>query len=147
MSGFEIFGLACNVMTVITFTRDTITLCKAVYQGDMPDAQLSETALSLKTASAEIQSHCTSTSEQSAPEKRLIQIATRCHDAAAKLEDEVGFITSKMKDRSKTAALRVAFETTWRRRRLQRLENTINACRNELESSLLARVWYDLFDI
>lgn len=145
MSGLETFGLVCNVMTVITFARDTIALCKAVYQGNSPDPQLPETALSLKTVSLDIQGRCQTASAQTVSEKRLADIAKRCHEAAANLEDEVGFITGNIQSGSLAATLVVAAKTNWRRRRLDRLQTVVEACKSELETSLLARIWYDVF--
>lgn len=144
MSGLETFGLVCNVMTVITFARDTIALCKAVYQGNSPDRQLLETALSLKTVSLDLQDCCQTTSAQTVSEKRLADIAKRCHEAAAALEDEVGFITGNIQKGSLAATLGVAVKTNWRRRHLDRLQSVVGACKSELETSLLGRIWYDV---
>ncbi|KAI0506837.1 hypothetical protein F5B22DRAFT_659909 [Xylaria bambusicola] len=57
MSGLETLGIVGNIFQVISFARETITLCTAVYDGCSPDDSLGENAASLATLSAQLQQY------------------------------------------------------------------------------------------
>ncbi|KAI1860955.1 uncharacterized protein JN550_011110 [Neoarthrinium moseri] len=140
MSGIELLGFACNIMQVISFSREVISLCSNVYQGKHPDAELAKLATSLQVVSSGVQTHFDTMQPRTADEKRLCDIATRCAIAARDLDEEVGFITSRHKQGNLASTLRIAAQTAWRKRRLDRLEKSLTEHERVLDTHLMARV-------
>ncbi|KAF7533315.1 hypothetical protein G7054_g7196 [Neopestalotiopsis clavispora] len=140
MSGVELLGFACSIMQVISFSREVISLCSNVYQGKHPDAELARLAASLHTVSSGVQMRFDTLKPKTVDEKGLCDIATRCAIAARDLEEEVSFITSRQKQGSLASTLRIAAKTTWRKRRLDRLEKSLQEHERVLDTHLMARV-------
>ncbi|ETS85040.1 hypothetical protein PFICI_03065 [Pestalotiopsis fici W106-1] len=140
MSGLELPGFACNIMQVISFSREVVSLCSNVYQGKHPDAELADLAASLQAVSSDVQTSFDTINPKTADEKRLCDIATRCAIAARDLEEEVSFITSRQKQGSLASTLRIAAKTTWRKRRLDRLEKSLKEHERVLDTHLTVRV-------
>lgn len=143
MSGLEALSLVCNIMTVITFARDTIVTCKASYKGDILDSQLSDSAALMLDISTEVQSHHIAIQPHTQTQKRLGDVAKKCQEAAKALKDEVDFILSHQKKGDWAAAIKLASKTRWRARRLERLSKSMDDCKSTMETALLARIWYD----
>lgn len=141
MSGLETLSLVCSIFQVVSFARETITLCKAVYQGRSPDDCLHENAESLVALSAEIQQHYQGKRPLAAAERQLSFLASKCEAAARSLGEEVGFLTGHKAKGSLAATLRVAVKTNWRKKRLETLEKTLHTYQKTLETHLFASVW------
>ncbi|RYP19319.1 hypothetical protein DL765_003401 [Monosporascus sp. GIB2] len=141
MSGLEALSLVCNIMTVITFARETVNLCKAVYQGRSPDDQLIDIAASLSATSDELQNENQAMSPKPAFEHRLVDIASKCNVAARALDDEVKFLMANHKQGSLKETLRVAVKANWRKNRLERLEKSLHDYQLAMETQLLASIW------
>ncbi|KAK3936351.1 hypothetical protein QBC46DRAFT_31764 [Diplogelasinospora grovesii] len=121
MSGIEAFSLVCGIFQVISFAHETITLCKAIYQGASPDEHLQKKAVSLADVSANVQARQQGMTLQTADERSLADIARKCNIAARALQDEARFISNHQKSGSLVATMHVAAKTSWRKRRLERL--------------------------
>ncbi len=94
MSGLEalgIFGVVCNVLQVISSARETVSLCKAIYQGQAPDAHLKDNATHLSELSEKLKTHYAP--QRTSDEKDLARIAEECRTAAQKLVKEVCLLT------------------------------------------------------
>jgi len=141
MSGIEALGFVCNIMQTISFAHETVTLCKAIYQGRHPDAYLIENAASLAALSAQVQTHYQKMKPQTTDEWNLSNIASKCNITARALEEEVQFITDHQTKGNLAATLRIAVKMNWRKSRLERLEKSLREHRSTMESYLLARVW------
>ncbi|RYO91744.1 hypothetical protein DL763_004894 [Monosporascus cannonballus] len=141
MSGLEALSLACNIMTVITFARETVNVCKAVYQGRSPDDQLIDIAASLAATSDELQNENQAMSPKPAFEHRLVDIASKCNVAARALDDEVKFLMANHEKGSLKETLRVAVKANWRKNRLERLEKSLHDYQLAMETQLLASIW------
>ncbi|RTE71745.1 hypothetical protein BHE90_013849 [Fusarium euwallaceae] len=97
MSGFEALGLACCVFQTISFTRETASVCKAIYQGQKtPDSMLEENAAAMIQAADEVKASCRVISTPE--EKCLANIAGKCAETAKRLEEEVQKITKLHKE-------------------------------------------------
>ena len=141
MAGIETLSLACNIMQIIAFACETLSLCKAIYQGQSFDAHLMENAESIKTLSSDLQTHSQTISPQTADEKRLHDIAGKCVMTSRALEEEARFISDHQSKGSLAATLRVAVKTNWRKGRLERLDKTLQSYKSTMESHLIARIW------
>ncbi|RYP31388.1 hypothetical protein DL767_005788 [Monosporascus sp. MG133] len=141
MSGLEALSLACNIMTVISFARETVSICKAVYQGRSPDDQLIDIAASLAATSDELQNENQAMNPKPAHEHRLVDIASKCNVTARALDDEVKFLVANHKKGSLKETLRVAVKANWRKNRLERLEKSLHDYQRVMETQLLASIW------
>lgn len=141
MSGLETLGIVGNIFQVISFARETITLCKAVYQGRSPDGWLDENAASLAALSAQIDQHYQGKRPQADAERQLCLLATKCGTVARALREEVGFLKGHKAKGSLATTLRLAVKTNWRKQRLEKLEKSLRAYQSTLETHLLASVW------
>ncbi|RYP51293.1 hypothetical protein DL769_010831 [Monosporascus sp. CRB-8-3] len=141
MSGLEVLSVACNIMTVISFARKTVSICKAVYQGRSPDDQLIDIAASLAATSDELQNGSQAISPKLAPEHRLADIASKCNVAARALDDKVKFLVANHKKGSLKETLRVAVKANWRKGRLERLEKSLHDYQRAMETQLLVSIW------
>ena len=125
MSGFEALGVACSIMQVISFSGEVIRLCKAIYQDASPQKKLAENAATLMVVFGEAQTRYQNLPLKKAADRDLMQLAERCNAIARALDEEVRFITANQKAGSFIAMLKVAAKTTWRKKRLERLENSL----------------------
>ena len=141
MSGLEAFGLACNIIQIISFAHETVSLCQTIYNGRSPSTHLKETAQSLADLSAQIHSDCQAIQPLNADERSLVDIANKCNIAARALEEETSFILQHQKKGNLVATFRVTVKTVWRRRRLDRQDKQLQSYRSTMETHLLARIW------
>ncbi|RYP07349.1 hypothetical protein DL764_002565 [Monosporascus ibericus] len=141
MSGLEALSLACNIMTVISFGRETVSICKAVYQGRSPDDQLIDIATSLAATSDELQNENRAMNPKPGHERLLVDIASKCNVTARALDDEVKFLMVNYKKGSLKETLRVAVKANWRKSRLERLEKSLHDYQCAMETQLLASIW------
>ncbi len=142
MSGLEALGLVSNVFQVITFACDTVALCHAVYNArSSPDENLKEYATTLASLSIAVRKQCQQTQPKSQTERDLSDIAGKCTVAARALQDEVDFLTGHHAAGRLLATLQVAARTQWRKRRLARLEKSLEDYKKLFETHLLVRIW------
>jgi hypothetical protein len=142
MSGIETLSLVSNVFQVITFACETVALCHAVYHGrTSPDENLEEYATTLGSLSVDVQQKCQHIQPRSQSERELSDIAEKCNIAARALQDEVQFLTSHHATGRLIATLQVAAKTQWRKRRLARLERSLEDYKKLFDTHLLVRIW------
>lgn len=141
MSGLETLGLVCNILQVISFAHETVTLCAAIYDGKHPDDHLKENAAQISALSADVEKHYASVKKASTPhEKRLAEVAHKCNIAARALEEEILFLTGHQAKGNLAATIKTAVKTNWRKKRLQKLELSLQTCRDTMESHILVHM-------
>lgn len=161
MSGLEpiaALGLACNILQVIEVGLNTIRVAKQVYKDGSLDPALTENASALENISSRIRgttatisvtttssiastSTRASTNRAGSPDKQLLELADKCQGAARDLREEVNFLNGHPTKAKLIATLKITAKTTWRRRRLKRLEGKLKDTQSVLQTSLLARVY------
>ncbi len=141
MSGIETLSLVSNVFQVITFACETVAFCNAVYHGRAPDENLDEYARNLASLSVNVQQQCQQIQPNSRSERDLSDIAGKCTVASRALQDEVHFLASHHATGRLLAAVQVAAKTQWRKRRLARLEKSLEDYKKLFETHLLVRLW------
>ncbi|EEU44552.1 uncharacterized protein NECHADRAFT_85212 [Fusarium vanettenii 77-13-4] len=139
MSGFEALGLACCVFQTISFTRETASVCKAIYQGQKtPDSMLEENATAMIQAADEVKASC---SVISTPEEKcLANIAGKCAEAAKNLEGEVQKITKLHKKGDFPAAMRARARSLWKKREIEELDDTLQRYRGTMQTLLINQI-------
>lgn len=145
MSGLEplaALGLACNIFQLVEVGCTTIKLAKSIYQSSSPavDQTLQDNAVVLNTISGEVKA-TQRPANLSKLDKQLISTADKCFSAARDLQEEVRFLLSNAKQKQLAATLKVVAKTTWRRRRLDRLNDNLESAEKLMTKTLLAQIW------
>jgi len=146
MSGLEplaALGLVCNIMQIISFAHETVSICKTIYRTGYPDTNLANNVAYLANVSENLKE-----SLGSAPgslgkdEQELMDIANRSLAAASSLRKEVENITTNTSKGKLISAISGGLKATFRKRRIERLERSMLDCQRALESRILLRIWY-----
>lgn len=143
MSGLEplaALGLACNVLQLVEVGHETIDLIKTVYRGGSPDATLDQHAAILKSISDEAKT-CRRPTNCPKHEHQLFAAAERCSTAARDLREEIQFLVGNAKQGSLASTLKVVAKTNWRRRRIERLKESLDSTETLMQTGLLIRIW------
>ncbi|KAF3761730.1 hypothetical protein M406DRAFT_74669, partial [Cryphonectria parasitica EP155] len=143
MSGMEplvALGLVCNILQLIEVGRDTIDLAKTVYQGKSPDKALDGKAAALESISQEVKT-CMRPAKCSKLEEQLLGAVDKCFSAARDLREEIRFLVGNAKQGTLASTLKVVAKTNWRRRRLERLQTTLDGTEKLMQTGLLAQIW------
>ncbi|KAL2677340.1 hypothetical protein Neosp_011109 [[Neocosmospora] mangrovei] len=139
MSGFEALGLACCVFQTISFTRETASVCKAIYHGQKtPDSMLEENATAMIQAADQVKASCSVISTPE--EKSLANIAGKCAEAAKKLEGEVQKITKLHNKGDFAAAMRARARSLWKKREIEELDDTLNRYTATMQTLLINQI-------
>lgn len=145
MSGLEplaALGLACNIFQLIEVGCNTIKVAKSIYQSSSPvvDQALQDNAVVLNTISGEVKA-AQRPASLSKLDKQLVSTADKCSTAVRDLQEEVRFLLSNSKRNRLAATLKVVAKTTWRRRRLDRLNENVESAEKLMTKTLLAQIW------
>lgn len=145
MSGLEplaALGLACNVFQLIEVGCSTVKLAKSIYQSSSPavDQVLQDNAVVLGAISGEVRA-AQRPASLSKLDKQLVTTADKCSSAARDLQEEVRFLLGNAKKNQLAATLKVVAKTTWRRRRLDRLKESLDNAEKLMTKTLLAQIW------
>jgi hypothetical protein len=95
-TGLEVLGAVSAVCALVSFTRETISVCKRVYNGESTaDEDLKQHAEQMSEAIAWVQTRCMGIgSEPSDYNSKFEDIVKGCRTAAAELITELGLVTS-----------------------------------------------------
>ncbi|KAI9148938.1 hypothetical protein HJFPF1_10982 [Paramyrothecium foliicola] len=140
MSGLEALRVACNMIQVISAGIETISLCRAFYNGDpTTDGVLEDNARSMMTAADMVSKQCRTSKLQAPEDQELGKLAQRCYDASKELHDEVQSITRTKGQVSK--AIYAALKLRFRKTRIEELEKRFNSYRNTMETHILVQLY------
>ncbi|KAK1447539.1 hypothetical protein CMEL01_09378 [Colletotrichum melonis] len=155
MSGLEgIAGLslACNVMQLISFGHEAISICRRIHESGSPEPGLSEHAENLKAVCDGLEKSLgkrptpvatttptTATTRAPTMEKRLLDLAAKCVKNARDLEEEMNFLSPNQP--GKLRALVAAPKILWRKRRLERLKGNLDDAQKVMDTSILERLF------
>jgi hypothetical protein len=169
MSGAEslaIFGIACNVMQVISFAHDSITFFKQLHDEGCADPILRKAADQMRDATKSLVDSINvngSNARLTAEETELLELANECSGLAKNLSDELNKLTNGTASRPmngtagtsgtttgaqktvkaslwKTA--RLGGKTWWKKGEIERLERDLNRAQKMMETRILIRIWY-----
>ncbi|KJR81532.1 uncharacterized protein SPSK_00991 [Sporothrix schenckii 1099-18] len=142
MEALAVFGIACNVIQVIDFTRETIAICKEIYNSGVyfdRDGYVDKVAHKYEGLCYELQLKLKDEGDDFDPHAReLLDIARDCLRASNKLKIAAG----KLSHSAKGNALRSLFSgvsAKWKEGRLTKLEADINKHQARMESHLLMK--------
>ncbi|KAI3549389.1 hypothetical protein CSPX01_02497 [Colletotrichum filicis] len=155
MSGLEgIAGLslACNVMQLISFGHEAISMCRRIHESGSPEPGLSEHAESLKGVCGELENSLgkrptpvataaptAAATRATKMEKRLLDLAAKCVKNAQDLEKEMKLVSPSQP--GKLGALVAAPKILWRKKRLERLKRDLDDAQKVMDTSILERLF------
>lgn len=148
-------SLVCNVMTVITFTRDAIASWRSTSKDGSPDPRLASNTAHLSTLvsalqettngfdprnpKSTLQSHTgKGDSLTIEAESRLKQLASDLMEDAAKIQALLGKVAVKSPSGSFISAIKYKF---YYQRRISSLESQIDRARNLMNLELSSKLW------
>lgn len=143
MAGLETLAAVCSIFQVISFSRETISLCKKIYRtGSSVDPELTQNADFLSRFSSQIHELDTTIANvRSKDDQQLYDILKKCQATSRDLQEEVGFIMGHAEKGSLASSLKIAVKTSWRKRRLETLERKLGDIQKLMEAGLLVRIW------
>lgn len=143
MSGLEplaALSLAYNVVQLVQAGLETINLIKTVYRRGTADVTLNQTAAILGSLSDEIKT-CKRPAKCPKYEQQLLIAAEKCSTAARDLREEIQFLVRNAKHGSLASTLKEVAKTNWRRRRLERLKESLDSTGKLMQTTLLTQIW------
>lgn len=97
MSGLEGLSLACNVMQLIDFGQQTVSMCRSIYDSGKFEPELETQASSLQDASSGVvtllRSKKVATAKTIGAERRLLDLAPKCIQHEKDLQEEIAYLT------------------------------------------------------
>jgi hypothetical protein len=145
MSGLEplaVFGLACNVMQVLSFSHETISLCKSIFRTGSLSPNLANNVSHLSEVCESLNDSLNSKPKPlSKDQQKLLEIAQDSLAVASQLKAEVNKIDNTISKGKLSSAITGGLKATWRKGKIEKLEKSISSYQRTLESSLLAHIW------
>lgn len=138
-------GLAASVIQIVTFSIDTVSTIREVYQtgssGKYDDVEYTSGHLASLTRSLQqsLQSSSTRPSTLTKEENDLVDIARRCQECARKLQHELQKLQSRPHS-SLGAAARKTARGVWKKRTIEEISKQLETYKSTLETSLLYRL-------
>jgi hypothetical protein len=124
MSGAEslaIFGIACNVMQVISFAHDSITFFKQLHDEGCADPILRKAADQMRDATKSLMDSINvngGNARLTAEEVELLELANECSGIAKKLSDELNNFANETLSKTMSGAAGPPGTTTGPRKTL-----------------------------
>lgn len=139
MDPITAFSLAVGVIQVIDFSTKTLSQFREIYKnGSLSEHESIESMTEhLTTLRADLQPSTAATGIQTAGDKDLTQLSTKCSDMAKELAAElqslkVGSTGSRWK------AVTVTFRSLKKKGTVDRMEKRLDECRRILDTKILA---------
>ncbi|KAJ4247115.1 hypothetical protein NW762_013253 [Fusarium torreyae] len=141
LTGFEALGAASAVLQVISFTGSLVPLCYSIYDGKpVQETELEEYAKRLIDTAGRVQARSQALPQEGPDEKLLVETAQKCIDAARKLKVETDYVVKLCQKGKIPKAIHAAFRSSWHRSKIERLEKTLQQCRQVMETELLFKI-------
>ncbi|KAK1762338.1 hypothetical protein QBC33DRAFT_286923 [Phialemonium atrogriseum] len=144
MSGLEALatlGLACNIMQVISFARETAEICSTVFQTGSVDPSLTTTVAHLTKAFGELDSSLAAApAPLTSDDDELCAIAKACLVTAKKLDDEVRKVSSANSKGNHARAVLVGLKTKLQGK-IEKMEKSLAAHQGTLQTRLLLQIY------
>jgi GTP-binding protein EngB required for normal cell division len=155
MSGFEVLGLACSIFQTISFAHETLNICTALYHNQEPlDANVEEVVSSMIVAAEKVTAICdknkrlnddiaqiVSGCKNDALGEEIARIAKKCTKIASQLKLEVAKITRLQGGRKLWNTTRVAFLSSLKKSKLEKLNENLCSYREQMQALLITQIW------
>jgi len=143
MEAIAALGLACNVMQLISFSRDVLTVVRHAYATGTVQADLGDRASRLSGLAMAVDDSLGSSAKPQTPaEKDLQEAARKSHAASLELHEEINKLNGPPgQSRSVVRAVVTTVKTMRRKSRIDKLEETMLHWQKVMDSGLLLRIW------
>ncbi|KXJ94371.1 hypothetical protein Micbo1qcDRAFT_220937 [Microdochium bolleyi] len=166
MSGLEPLAglsLACNIFQIVGTGREIIRVARQVYQDGVLDPALADRAEELKALSDRTRDVLSPAAVAAAPavpsvpasaaplvatvtkakarDKQLADLAEKCQGAARDLQREVNLLNCPPARAQLAATLKTTVKMTWRKRRLNRLDQRLAEAEQTLQTGLMTAIF------
>lgn len=151
MEALAAFGIACNVMQVVSFSHEIFNLAQRIAQDGSPDASLADKSAQLSDLSQDLQGSL-KMQQQTKPltenQQRLQRLAKKCLNSAESLTEELDKIKWKTgpdgtNSRTQRWFLSQTWKLWWRKSKIDKLQKEMTDVEQTLQSTILADLWYD----
>lgn len=142
MSGIEALSLVCNIFQLIEIGHECVVLCKTAYTAGSLDDQTLQRARSLAGIVSDAEKRFASSGALSAEERKVQEIASKTLSSAKALEKELVYLNANARRDDFIAAIRTAARHKKRRGRLENLKRVLANNEQQLDTSLMVRLWY-----
>lgn len=145
MDPLSALGIACNLMQVISFTGETIALCKTIYKRGSADPSLEGNAKTLSIFTKSLRASLESTYNQAPPseaEQELRDLASKLLDKTEELTKTLDQIGAANGQANIKKTIQAACRQLYKSGLLRRLEKEVQEYQKALESGLLLRIWF-----
>lgn len=139
MEPIAAFSLACGVIQVIDFSTKVLSQFREIYKnGSLSENETIESmAECLTTLRADLQPSTPSTGTQTAGDKDLIQLSTKCSNMAKGLVAELQSLKVGSTG-SRWEAMSVTFRNLKKKGTIDRMQKRLDECRKTLDTKVLA---------
>lgn len=141
MEALAIFSLACSIMQTISFAHGTISVAKCIYRNQSPKPELADSGRKLSGWADQLNQELQrSPKPLGETEKKLLEVARGCKEAAKDLEAEIGSLVDPESRTGFRRAVRAVAIATVVPHRIARIEKSITNYQKTLETQLLVQV-------
>ncbi|RSL63529.1 hypothetical protein CEP54_005139 [Fusarium duplospermum] len=127
-------------MQTITFTGETISLCRKIYNNGRPDPSLNDYSLELSKISWTLRDNLNRGSGVlSSDDLALRDIAEKCLEVTNKLTQEMQNLSPQNGQKGVRTSIQLGFKTLLRKPRLQQLETSLTNIQSAMNTRLLVR--------
>ncbi|ETS86535.1 hypothetical protein PFICI_00363 [Pestalotiopsis fici W106-1] len=143
METLAALGIACNLMQVISFTGETITLCKHIYKRGSANPSLETNAKTLQVLIQSLDKSLQASTSQLPSDKatqELGELAKKCLVAVTTLSTELAKIATAASKGSIGKTIIAISRHLCKYGDLRRLQDEIQGYQSTLESGLLVRI-------
>lgn len=142
-TGLEALGAASAVVQLIAFAGSLVSLSFKIYDGiPTPENELEEYSNKMMEAARRVQSRGAQVTQGTQVGNKLSNVSQECIDTASKLKKEAQTLTKRYKN-GKGRILKAvysAFRTESHKTRLNQLNESLNKCKELMETELLLKI-------
>jgi len=148
MDPLTAFGLTCNIIQVLSFGHEVLSLCRRICRDGSPEPNLSHNSAHLNSLSKKLlesinaAQSCNSLSRE---QEDLRSIASKLMDVTTQLSQLLEEVTLDGADRRRTAVANTMKYLLRYKRKIQLLEKAMMNFQNTLNSGTLTHLWYASF--
>jgi rubrerythrin len=144
MEAIAALGLACNVMQLISFGRETIQVARHAHTAGTVEEDLADKAAHLSTLGLMVEDSLQSAMKPQTKAQRDLQEAGRkCRQAAAELGDEIAKLCPEPGEKTSAfRAVKTSVKVMGRKSRLKKLEEMMLHWGKVIDSGLLLQIWW-----
>lgn len=142
MEPLSALGIACNIMQVISFSYEAISVTRRVYDKGVVNEELVDKAADLEKLTSSVGNALKNSKQPStAAEKEIVQIAKKCREASRELQKTMSELGSTSAKGNIVRSAGTSIKAMWKQSRIQKLEKNMMQWQQTLDSGILIHLW------